>query len=70
MGYKVTFPSSEENLHRTINFSPDTSTAPFNLSHMATLSIGKIEAIVIAENEDGESLPSRVLIPLRWAGTY
>lgn len=67
-GYKVTFRSSKGNLqHRS--FSPDTSTAPFNLSHMAALGTDKIEATVIAENEDGASLPSRVLIPLCWTGT-
>ncbi|XP_011613799.2 LIF receptor subunit alpha a [Takifugu rubripes] len=65
-GYQVTFQSSEENLQHTVNFSPDTSTAPFNLSHMATLGSGKIQASVIAENEDGGSAPSAVLIPLRW----
>lgn len=69
-GYKVTFRRAEESLHHTINFSPETSTAPFNLSHMATLSTDKIEVTVIAENEDGESLPSRVLIPLPWTGTF
>lgn len=67
-GYQVTFQSSEENLQYTVNFSPDTSTAPFNLSHMATLGSGKIQASVIAENEDGGSAPSAVLIPLHWTG--
>ncbi|CAG09611.1 unnamed protein product [Tetraodon nigroviridis] len=33
---------------------------------MATLSTDKIEATVVAVNDDGASLPSRVLIPLRW----
>lgn len=67
-GYKVNFQSSEENLQHTVHFSPDASTAPFNLSHMATLGSGKIHATVIAENEDGGSAPSGVLIPLRWTG--
>lgn len=35
---------------------------------MATLSSDKIQATVIAENGDGDSLPSSVLIPLRWTG--
>nr|AAR25692.1 class I helical cytokine receptor number 29 [Tetraodon nigroviridis] len=65
-GYKVTFQSAEENLQHPINVSPDISTAPFNLTHMATLSTDKIEATVVAVNDDGASLPSRVLIPLRW----
>lgn len=68
-GYKVNFQSSEENLQHTVYFPPDASTAPFNLSHMATLvGSGNIHATVIAENEDGGSMPSGVLIPLRWTG--
>lgn len=69
-GYKVTFQSSGENLQHTVNCSPDASSASFNLSHMATLSTDKIEATVIAENEDGVSSPSRVLIPRHWSGTF
>lgn len=67
-GYKVSFRSSEENLQHTVNFSLDISTAPFNLSHMATLGSGKIQASVVAENEDGGSASSGVLLPLRWTG--
>lgn len=68
MDYKVTFQSYEGNVQHATNVSFETSTVPFNLSHMANLSRDKIEVTVIAENEDGVSLPSRVLLPLRLKG--
>ncbi|XP_051279446.1 LIF receptor subunit alpha a [Dicentrarchus labrax] len=64
-GYKVTFWSPEENQQHTEMFSPDTTAAPINLTQFATFSGNKIKATVIAENNEGESQPASVLIPLR-----
>lgn len=64
--YKVTFWSPEENeQHREI-VAPSSFAAPVNLSHF--LRGDRIVASVVAENDNGASPSSSVVIPLNWTG--
>lgn len=66
--YKVTFWSPEENEQHSEIVLPSSVAAPVNLSHFAALKSDRIVASLIAENDDGASPSSSVVIPLNWTG--
>lgn len=67
--YKVSFWSPEENVQHSEIVSPSSFATPVNLSHFAALRGDWIVASVIAENDEGPSPSSSVVIPLNSTGT-
>uniref|UniRef100_A0A665T0M0 Leukemia inhibitory factor receptor-like n=1 Tax=Echeneis naucrates TaxID=173247 RepID=A0A665T0M0_ECHNA len=66
-GYEVTFWSNEDVIQRKKIFSPDTTSAPVNLTQMAAYSRdSKVIATVNAKNADGLSQPAKVVLPRLW----
>lgn len=67
--YEVTFWNHKENRQHSEIVSPNSFAASVNLSHFASFHGDRIIASVIAKNEEWESQPSSVLIPLQFTGT-
>lgn len=67
--YRATFWSPEENEQHSEIVSGSSFVAPVNLSNFAALRGDRIVASVIAENDDGASPSSSIVIPLNWTGT-